>query len=383
MEQKLVVFDPGIETWMSNNIFNVEFARENPGASEWPVLAELLKNQGIEIETIDCFLSRKSVANKNVCLLVMVSKITDSTLYVIKNRLAYPGIGICLEPPLIALDFYHDLSKYSSIFRHIYAFSGAFSRIDQAKCVFHSIVWPYDPSTNLLQSEWSTRKFLTLINSNRRAQINLTPEFNVRHFRSSFKAIRDHKKFRSEFLDDPWIGEELYLKRIEAIKFFANDLTIDLYGYGWEKPVPGVSKAHNFAIAQTYKGTIPTGQKLNILKNYKFCICFENSSFPGYITEKILDCFYAGVIPIYLGAPDINKYIPKDTFIDFRDFATFDVLNKYLRELSINEAENYLNAQRIFIKSKEFNLFNSDLLAQDLVRSINEVFLRDDPLNGL
>jgi hypothetical protein len=383
MEQKLVVFDPGIDLWLSNNIFNIEFARENPGASQWPVLAELLRNHGIEIETIDCFLSRKSLSNIDACLLVMVNKITDSTSYVIQNKLAYPGVCICLEPPLIALDFYHNLSEYSSVFRHIYAFSGALSRINQAKCVFHPIVWPYDPSTTLLLSEWSGRKFLTLINSNRRAQINLIPEFNLRHFRSSIKVIRDHKKSRSEYLNDPWIGEELYLKRIEAIKFFSKNSTIDLYGYGWEKPVPGINQADNLAIAQAYKGMIPAGQKLNILLNYKYCICFENSYFPGYITEKILDCFYAGAIPIYLGAPDINKYIPTDTFINFSDFATFDMLNKYLLELSINGADDYITAQRAFINSKEYNIFNSDLLAHDLFSSINEVFSNNDPLNGL
>lgn len=37
------------------------------------------------------------------------------------------------------------------------------------------------------------------------------------------------------------------------------------------------------------------------LKNYKFNICFENASYPGYLTEKLWDAFSAGCIPIYWG----------------------------------------------------------------------------------
>ena len=34
---------------------------------------------------------------------------------------------------------------------------------------------------------------------------------------------------------------------------------------------------------------------------FKFNICFENSSAPGYVTEKPLQSFFAGTIPIYWG----------------------------------------------------------------------------------
>ena len=37
------------------------------------------------------------------------------------------------------------------------------------------------------------------------------------------------------------------------------------------------------------------------LENYKFNICFENSSYPGYLTEKLMDAYNAGCIPIYWG----------------------------------------------------------------------------------
>ena len=37
------------------------------------------------------------------------------------------------------------------------------------------------------------------------------------------------------------------------------------------------------------------------LQNYKFNLCFENSSFPGYLTEKLFDAYNAGCVPIYWG----------------------------------------------------------------------------------
>lgn len=37
------------------------------------------------------------------------------------------------------------------------------------------------------------------------------------------------------------------------------------------------------------------------LQNYKFNLCFENSSYPGYLTEKLFDAYNAGCVPIYWG----------------------------------------------------------------------------------
>lgn len=51
--------------------------------------------------------------------------------------------------------------------------------------------------------------------------------------------------------------------------------------------------------------------KLGTLRHFRFALCFENCVFPGYVTEKVFDCFLSGCVPIYLGAPDITDFIPK------------------------------------------------------------------------
>jgi hypothetical protein len=42
--------------------------------------------------------------------------------------------------------------------------------------------------------------------------------------------------------------------------------------------------------------------------DYRFSIIIENSKTDNYFTEKLVDCFMVGTVPIYWGAPNIDKY---------------------------------------------------------------------------
>lgn len=59
------------------------------------------------------------------------------------------------------------------------------------------------------------------------------------------------------------------------------------------------------------------------LCDYMFSIAIENGQYKTYFTEKLLDCFATGTIPVYLGAPDIGDYFNKDGIIDLTD--EFDI----------------------------------------------------------
>lgn len=130
---------------------------------------------------------------------------------------------------------------------------------------------------------------------------------------------------------------ELYSKRIEVAEWFNKNSKIPFDVYG--RPP--------FQLAN-YRGEVPAGQKLSVLKQYRFSLCFENTNHPalsaGYITEKILDCLEARTIPIYLGASNIAQYIPADCFIDFRKFVGIGELDKYLRKITQKEYERYIMA---------------------------------------
>ena len=38
------------------------------------------------------------------------------------------------------------------------------------------------------------------------------------------------------------------------------------------------------------------------------------------MTERMFNCFKAKTIPIYIGCYNIEEHVPKDLFIDFREF---------------------------------------------------------------
>jgi len=53
----------------------------------------------------------------------------------------------------------------------------------------------------------------------------------------------------------------------------------------------------------------------DIISEYKFMICFENTCRKDYITEKIYNSFKAGTVPIYFGASNIAETFNPKSFI--------------------------------------------------------------------
>lgn len=56
------------------------------------------------------------------------------------------------------------------------------------------------------------------------------------------------------------------------------------------------------------------------LCDYAFSITMENAVIDTYFTEKILDCFATGTIPIYHGTKNITKFFNKDGIIFLDEF---------------------------------------------------------------
>jgi hypothetical protein len=103
------------------------------------------------------------------------------------------------------------------------------------------------------------------------------------------------------------------------------------------------------------------------LQKYKFAICFENCIFSGWITEKIIDCLFAGCIPVYWGDPNIEKYIPKGCFIDFRDFKNFSDLEKYMRGITEEEYNRYIKNINEFIASPLYYEFSQQKYVDEMI----------------
>jgi len=170
---------------------------------------------------------------------------------------------------------------------------------------------------------------------------------------------------------------ELYLERLEALRYFAERYEISLYGRGWDQLIPETRHKYDLAVKKSWRGEIPRQDegKLTTLSRFKFSLCFENTVFPGYITEKIFDCFFAGTIPIYYGAPDIDEYVPRNSFIDYREFENFAELADFLKRMPRTEAERYTAAARDFLNSSEFDRFKSQSVIQQIISALNRVCL--------
>lgn len=88
---------------------------------------------------------------------------------------------------------------------------------------------------------------------------------------------------------------EGHIKRLEWVEKLRNH--VDLYGRGFRE--------------------IPL--KEEGLCDYMFSVAIENGQYETYFTEKILDCFATGTIPIYLGAPDIGKHFNREGILDLKE----------------------------------------------------------------
>lgn len=83
------------------------------------------------------------------------------------------------------------------------------------------------------------------------------------------------------------------------------------------------------------KGIRDIQGKIEGLKDYKYSVAIENGCHTNYFTEKILDCFLTGTIPIYHGCPNIVD------FFDTRGFYTFETEDELVELISKLSADNY------------------------------------------
>lgn len=164
------------------------------------------------------------------------------------------------------------------------------------------------------------------------------------YIKKNYNVLFSNKKFLTMICGNKTSKDshELYTKRKEIINLLKDDKDFDLYGMHWEK--------ENLPC---YKGRIQ--KKLDVLSQYKFSIAFENYlSADSYITEKIFDCFFANVVPVYYGSSIIDKYIPSNCFIDYRNFKSDEDMISCLKNMSESEYNNYINNINIYLNSNSF-----------------------------
>lgn len=81
----------------------------------------------------------------------------------------------------------------------------------------------------------------------------------------------------------------------------------------------------------------PVKNKLEFISNYKFVFAFENTSYPGYVTEKLIEPCFVHSIPVYWGNPRVELDFNPGRFINAKDFPDDESLIKRILEIDGND----------------------------------------------
>ena len=79
------------------------------------------------------------------------------------------------------------------------------------------------------------------------------------------------------------------------------------------------------------------GNKIEFLSHYKFSICMENSKTQGYISEKLVDCFEAGTIPIYYGDDTVLELLNSKSYIHIKNEDEFEEKIELIKKIDNND----------------------------------------------
>jgi hypothetical protein len=107
------------------------------------------------------------------------------------------------------------------------------------------------------------------------------------------------------------------------------------------------------------------------LSQCKFTIAYENQYYPGYITEKAFQAWFAGSIPIYNADRSVLEDINSKAVIFGGDFSTQDELVDYIKKVD-NDDELYCSIwnQRILVNPEK----DYEVLIDKVRKKINEIF---------
>lgn len=183
----------------------------------------------------------------------------------------------------------------------------------------------------------------------------------------------DYKKPQREYTDFNQFKQRKLLGYCNSNNILIRELLVDFIAekadenqvYALGKSI-GTSKK---IVVKKIDGMHSTDNVIKEYSNYKFVIAMENKIVEGYITEKIINAFRSGSIPIYWGDPKIAKEIFNEkAFICVNDFDT------------LNDCANHIvNLSKNLDKMKE--MLNEPVLKNNKIPDIFRIDDYDNPPN--
>lgn len=112
-----------------------------------------------------------------------------------------------------------------------------------------------------------------------------------------------------------WIEEPKIYPKSKTVSLISSDKR---FGPGHEFRLNWVNKLRDKV--DVFGRNIRTmNKKEEALCDYMFSVTIENDQYETYWTEKILDCFVCGTVPVYHGSPDLGNFFNMDGVIILKD----------------------------------------------------------------
>lgn len=137
----------------------------------------------------------------------------------------------------------------------------------------------------------------------------------------------------SWFVEKEW---QIYpiLQKTKKVSIIASDKT---YAIGHKLRHEVIEKYRDKIDYVCGKGYDPVENKIVAFKDFLYTIVIENCKIDYYWTDKILDAFAAGVVPIFWGCPSINNYFDGNGIISFDNI---NELDNILDSIGLDDYDN-------------------------------------------
>ena len=344
----------------TENVFEDEYSRNIIGGSWISLLYKSAKKDGIQVVLGKRYLQENNISANDLIFSEGHTIISEKLI----STGATPFIIYSGESPNVDWKFYLFIKYYTKRYKHAILFSGIKPFVYK-KTQLHFFNWPNniaDARRNDVKSTTNPGRKLIMIVSNKKQ--HSTSAANAKYAIAKQVLMRIITKIAPQLnLID------LYSARMDAIRFFSQKEYFNLFGKGWDS-TDNLTVEEKQAVSKLQ----PVGitDKLSLLQNYDFALCFENCIYPGYVTEKIFDCFLSGCIPIYYGDQNITDYIPSNTFIVGSSFENFNQLSVYLQQITKSEIVAYKNNIKQFLASDEFEKYTDVKFCENLLSIVKQ-----------
>ena len=266
---------------------------------------------------------------------------------------AVPSVLTMFESPLVAYRSVDRLVRLPVKFAHCIGPQAIFER---APALRQSRHWRLSfPSfwRNQMPKPlpWPQRKHAVLVAANKYwCEGGWT---RVRNTKNALRILRHGLRKRFSPTYQSCLRLQLHDARFDLLQVLGLRDKVDVFGRGWNDTgnLPPYQAARLAAIRSVFQG--PCDNKHELLSRYKFTITYENTAYPGYVTEKVIDAIVAGSVPVYMGAPDIVEQLPAEAFIDARAFSSPEAITARMEQMTETEAAAMMDAGQKFLRSSQ------------------------------